>query len=191
MKFLCALFIASCTPVIPTPPPEVVVAKPLLEDLLNTEASAWPTTGWVEDYSFTVQETLKIAPIAKLPCKDGAAVFKSIAKAESGFKRETVYREPAPLNNNSIGLLQLSFTDQKNYGIYCKWANEEDLKHPIRNLYCGVRMLSILEKKNPTLNFYQYGGKYWSVLRALEFWPGKSQSGYERFKASLKLECKD
>ena len=197
MKFLCTLLIVSCTQVVPptmtvpVPPAEVYPPKPLLEDLLNSEASSWPKTGWLEEYSFTVRETLKMAPIAKLPCSDGAAVFKAMAKAESNFKRETFFMEPAPLNIYSIGLLQLSLSDQKNYKIDCKWKSEEDLKHPIRNLYCGVRILSILEKKNPTLNFYQYAGKYFSTLRRLEFWPTKKQSGYQRFKASLDKECKD
>lgn len=197
MKFLCALFIASCTQVIPpvmtvpVPPAEVYPPKPLLEDLLNSSANDWPKAGWVEEYSFTVRETLKRAPIEKLPCHDGAAVFKAIAKAESSFKRETVYMEPAPLHKNSIGLLQLSLSDQKNYRIDCKWKTEDDLKHPIRNLYCGVLMLSILEKKYPTKNFYQYGGLYWSTLRRAQEWPTKKQSGYERFKASLAVECKD
>jgi hypothetical protein len=155
------------------------VPKPTLQDLLATQISKWPTTGWLAEYDFTVQETLKLAPIAKLPCSN---TFQAIAKAESNFKRDTVYMEPAPLHINSIGLLQLSLSDQKNYKLDCKWKTEEDLKHPIKNLYCGVQILSALERKYPALNFYQYGGKYWSTLRQAKYWPGKKQSGYERFK---------
>jgi len=182
MRIIALLLLASCAaPIIPATPQEP--PKPTLQDLLATPKEQWPTVGWVPEYDFAVSETLKLAPITKFPCSN---TFQAIAKAESSFKRESMYMEPAPLFKYSIGLLQLSLSDQKNYRLDCGWVTEDDLKHPIKNLYCGVQILSALEKKYPTLNFYQYGGKYWSVLRKAEFWPGKSQSGYERFKK----ECK-
>lgn len=183
MKYAWLFILSACTtPIVPQPTPEP--PKPTLQDLLATPASQWPLQGWVPEYDFVIRETLKISPITKMPC-DGPTTFRAIAKAESSFKRETMYMEPAPLNKYSIGLLQLSLADQKNYRIDCLWKTEDDLKHPIRNLYCGVQMMSILERKNPTLNFYQYGGKYFSTLRRLQDWPGKKQSGYERFKKEL------
>jgi hypothetical protein len=97
-----------------------------------------------------------------------------------------VFREPAPLNINSVGLLQLSLSDVKNYKAeHLGITSEEDLKDPIKNLQLGLLIMSKLHQKHPTLNVYQVGGKYWSALRWNIYWPGKRQDGFERFRKAL------
>jgi hypothetical protein len=92
-----------------------------------------------------------------------ALFIASIAYPESGYKPTTVFREPAPLNENSIGLLQLS-TSNGAHGAACKFKSESELKEAIPNLRCGLLILKNQIKKHQALftpgYFY-----YWSVLR--------------------------
>lgn len=119
--------------------------------------------GWHQAYSDVV-----IAFNGKLPKLPASRVafIRALATAESGLDPAMVYKEPAPLNKNSVGLLQLSLSDVKNYkqqalGI----ETEEDLKDPIKNLKLGLAILSQLHAFHSEENVYQSGGRYWSVLR--------------------------
>lgn len=164
---------------------------PSLSDLMSTKASQWPLVGWVPEYDIAVKQAAKGLPFPAFPCgKDVVSVVKAMASAESSFKRTTVYQEPPPPKGpgtKSIGLLQLSLGDQKNYKLDCGWKSDEDIKHPIKNLYCGVNMLSKLHQKYPKESFYRSGGRYWSVLRSKTepAWAEKNQSGHQRFLKAL------
>lgn len=68
-------------------------------------------------------------------------LISAIAKMESNFDSACVYREPPPLNVDSIGLMQLSLGD-KSYG--CDFTDEETIKDPRRNLLCAVRIIDRL-----------------------------------------------
>jgi hypothetical protein len=107
-----------------------------------------------------------------------------MATAESGLDRTEVYDEPAP-TPDSVGLLQLSPSDAKNYAFPTAIKSQEDLKDPILNLQLGVWIMGCLAKKHPTENIYQCWGRYWSVLRWDKYWPGKKQDGFKRFQTAL------
>jgi hypothetical protein len=80
---------------------------------------------------------------------------------ESGYNRNLIYMEPAPLYYESIGLLQLSYVDENHY-TFCDLTGEKifDISN---NLYCGVGILNILVGKFGTPIFNN--GHYWSVLQ--------------------------
>lgn len=89
---------------------------------------------------------------------------------ESGWKPATVFKEPAPLNNLSVGLLQLSTSDAKNYKSIPQCAaisTTPGLMDPLKNLDCGIRILAHwVGKDGVVTSVNNYGGsKYWSVLR--------------------------
>ena len=126
-------------------------------------------------YDQLILSTIKDYPLPKLPC-DPVTFIKAIVKAESDYNPNSVYKEPAPLNNLSIGLMQLSLTDQKNWKLDCGWKTEEDLKNGASNISCGIKLLSKLCAKYPKEDILTCGGKYWSTLRP-------SRSGYKRFKS--------
>lgn len=87
---------------------------------------------------------------------------------ESGFRTTASLWEEGDLQQFSIGLLQLSYTDRANYG--CDFANEADIADPSRNLACGVRIMTKLVGKHSAIgarsgNQWLGGAGYWSVLR--------------------------
>lgn len=87
---------------------------------------------------------------------------------ESGFRTTTSLWEKGKLQQFSIGLLQLSYTDRANYG--CDFANEADIADPARNLSCGVRIMTKLVSENGAIGArsgdrWLGGARYWSVLR--------------------------
>lgn len=89
---------------------------------------------------------------------------------ESGWKPTTVFKEPAPLNNESVGLLQLSTSDAKNYASIpqCKpLAVRANLMDPLINIDCGIRILAHWVGKDLVITSLNNSGgsKYWSVLR--------------------------
>lgn len=100
-------------------------------------------------------------------------LISAIAKMESNFDPNTVYGEPPPLNQNSIGLMQLSKTDTS-YG--CDFPTEESIKNPKRNLSCAVRILDRLIHRDDRIggdkdHRKKGGAAYWSTLRVPK--PGK------------------
>jgi hypothetical protein len=87
---------------------------------------------------------------------------------ESNFHTTTSLWEGGDLQQFSIGLLQLSYTDRRNYG--CDFANEADIADPARNLACGVRIMTRLVTQNTAIGTHSEGrwlggARYWSVLR--------------------------
>lgn len=87
---------------------------------------------------------------------------------ESGFRTTTSLWEEGGLQQFSIGLLQLSYTDRANYG--CDFTDEADIADPARNLACGVRIMTRLVSENGAIGTrsgkrWLGGARYWSVLR--------------------------
>lgn len=89
-------------------------------------------------------------------------LLASMAKYESGFDPNQVYRESFGVN--SIGLLQLSVSD-KAYG--CAFKAEADVKDPKKNIECAVKILKKWVPADEVIsNSKNKGGaRYWSVLR--------------------------
>ncbi len=143
----------------------------------------YPVKGWVKEYD----EAIKIMaakfdlPNVGVPIE---IFVRAMATAESGLDRTQVYDEPEG-TNDSVGLMQLSPQDAKNYKFPAVVDSQEDLKNPILNLGLAVWMMGKLHIKHPDENIYQCWGRYWSVLRDERYWPGKKQSGFIRFKKAL------
>ena len=87
---------------------------------------------------------------------------------EFGFRTTASLWEEGRLQQFSIGLLQLSYTDRANHG--CDFTNEADIADPARNLTCGVRIMTRLVSENGAIGVrsgdrWLGGARYWSVLR--------------------------
>lgn len=95
--------------------------------------------------------------------------FTALSYVESGYDASQVYMEPAPLHYESVGLLQLSEVDFKNYG-YPKF----DLKNGYENLRFGIFILNRIAKNRGKVIFDN--DHYWSTLR-----PGRNPTQYQRF----------
>lgn len=100
-------------------------------------------------------------------------LISAVAKEESNFDPNCVFEEPAPLNQKSIGLMQLSTTDTA-YG--CDFPDEDAVKDPNRNLSCAVRILDRLVNRDRRIGGdddhpKKGGAAYWSTLRTAK--PGK------------------
>lgn len=160
-----------------------------LEQLLSTPQENFPLKGWHPDYDLAIELAAKEFPIT-VPCNNPKLFFKSLAFPESAHDRRSTYREPPPLGYDSLGLLQLSLEDEKVYK--CGFKTREDVYHPIRNLYCGVKILNKLQTKYAGKSIYWQGGQYWSVLRNPENWPNrKYYNGLKSFKKEMsKGGCK-
>lgn len=94
-------------------------------------------------------------------------LISAVARMESALDPDCVFEEPPPLNQKSIGLMQLSFTDNS-YG--CNFPDEEAIKDPRRNLSCAVRILDQLVTRDGRIggdrNHWAKGAAaYWSTLR--------------------------
>jgi hypothetical protein len=104
----------------------------------------------------------------------------AVCMAESGCSNTSVYKEPAPLNYESIGLYQLSPEDHRGYP-ECS-PNRADYFIAEKNTECKNAIEKKLRSKYPTLSYQLALGKYWSVLRGPE-WGDKQRTGFARFKS--------
>lgn len=150
-----------------------------IDALLAKDPTQYPKVGWVDDYDKIILATLKLYPVKNLPC-DPLVTIAGIVKAESDFNKNSTYMEGAPLYYSSDGLLQLSIQDED--WAHCGLKSKQDLYNPIRNLYCGIKIMNYNDAHH-TGNFYQVQGHYWSTVRRLEDWPGKDQGGWQTVKA--------
>jgi hypothetical protein len=66
-------------------------------------------------------------------------LISAIAKYESDFNPSASFKEPPPLEEDSIGLMQLSLSDAKDF--HCGFKTEHEIEDPRRNLDCAVRIL--------------------------------------------------
>lgn len=89
-------------------------------------------------------------------------VISQVALYESKWDPADVFNEPAPLNYPSIGLLQLSYEDHAGYS-FCPAKGSKDLKDPLVNLDCGIRILANQVNKRGALTLSS--GVYWSTLK--------------------------
>jgi hypothetical protein len=69
-------------------------------------------------------------------------LISAIAKYESDFNPSASFDEPPPLEEDSIGLMQLSLSDAKDF--HCGFKTESEIEDPRRNLDCAVRILDHL-----------------------------------------------
>ena len=101
-----------------------------------------------------------------------AELVIAMAKYESNWDPDSIYHEPPPLDEDSIGLLQLSYQDAKNYSFPDVLdPAKKSLEDPLINLRCGLVILShwiAIDKVvalGSTSNSAKGGARYWSVLR--------------------------
>lgn len=100
-------------------------------------------------------------------------LISAIAREESNFDPNCEYQEPPPLNQKSLGLMQLSTTDTA-YG--CDFPDEEAVKDPQKNLSCAVRIFARLVNRDGRIggdadHRKEGAARYWSTLRVPA--PGK------------------
>lgn len=93
------------------------------------------------------------------------SVASAVAKKESDFDPNQSYPEGPPLNYNSVGLFQLSQNPQAQECNKEGARNEQDLKNPILNIRCGIRIMGERIASYGKLAGKQGAGSYWSVLR--------------------------
>ncbi|ATC32989.1 hypothetical protein CA606_11975 [Caulobacter vibrioides] len=108
---------------------------------------------------------------AELALKDRALVWRTLltamARPESNFQAAEPYWE-VDQGQYSIGLLQLSLSDEAGYG--CGLKSEADLTRPDVNLACAVKIMTRWVTKDGRIGgdpaYLKLGGaRYWSTLR--------------------------
>jgi hypothetical protein len=107
---------------------------------------------------------------AEMKVKFWAELIVAMAKYESAWKPTTRFKEPAPLNVFSIGLLQLSYEDAAHYPLEPLNPAAKSLEDPLVNLRCAVVILAQLLAKDRVVvgqsgGSHRGGAAYWSVLR--------------------------
>jgi hypothetical protein len=107
----------------------------------------------------------------------------AMAKFESGWNPNDVYLEAD--GQNSVGLLQLSIGDQRNYHLTPSIQSERELKDPLVNIEWAVPILAHWTARDGIIatgvpNHNLGGARYWSVLR------GGSRHHYLEIKALTK-----
>jgi hypothetical protein len=106
-----------------------------------------------------------------LQIKFWAELLVAVAKFESSWNPHDIYHEPHPLNEDSVGLLQLSYQDQANYSLEPLNQGAKSLEDPLVNLRCGVKIFATLVGRDRTVassanGKYRGAAAYWSTLRA-------------------------
>lgn len=107
----------------------------------------------------------------EMQVKFWAELIVGMAKFESGWKPTTRFKEPAPLNVWSIGLLQLSYEDAAHYPLEPLSRDAKSLEYPLVNLRCAVVILAKLLARDRAVvghwgGSHRGGAAYWSVLRS-------------------------
>lgn len=107
----------------------------------------------------------------------------AVTKFESGYKPNMRYFETTFTSKDSVtqeqvyseGLLQLSYQDGKSYKecakafnwsedkLLARTSDEKTIFDPMRNLFCGIRIMDRIIKSKKTLMFDS--GNYWAVLK--------------------------
>lgn len=99
-----------------------------------------------------------------------AELVIAMAKFESNWDPHAIFPEPAPLNIDSVGLLQLSYEDRWNYKLEPLDLEKKSLEDPLVNLRCGIVIMAKLLSKDHlvasgTGKQSRGAARYWSVLR--------------------------
>ena len=188
------LAFAACTP---APPPDPhTPPTPARWDGWHPQSDLW---------SAALLRTLRAAPALldarpadmpafcprydALPREARAAVwlmlFSAVAEKESSFRPGATHRESFAGEDGrpviSRGLLQTSFESTRHYG--CDHATPADTHHPIRNLSCGVRIMTHHVTREGWIGGTPEApgsgaARYWAVLR-----PGHRERPLERIQA--------
>jgi hypothetical protein len=96
-------------------------------------------------------------------------LISAIAERESDFDEDAFLDEPLPLSERSIGLLQLSLSDSRDFG--CAFKTELEIEGARENLRCGVQILRQLVEQDGVIGgapnlAYRGAARYWAVLNA-------------------------
>lgn len=185
-----------------------ITFKPAPVDTPKPFALSWGHQDWSDKVSELVDEKMpsflaatdfeKFCPKFKLfnPSTKKLVIGELIVgmvKYESGFNPNSTYNEPPPLGYPSIGLLQLSYVDKQSYP-FCNLDKAKDnLKDPINNLDCGVKIMAKLIARDGVISSANNKGAsaYWSVLRPLKSGqPRPSYSGIINHVQAKVPECK-
>ena len=99
-----------------------------------------------------------------------AELVIAMAKYESNWNPHAHFREPPPLDVTSLGLLQLSYEDGKQYDLEPLDRDRRSLEDPLVNLRCGVAILAHLVARDGVVaagsgDRSRGAARYWAVLR--------------------------
>lgn len=161
------------------PPPPVVESSRLFS------SRTWPThtLKWLDSYTETVEKSVaQYAPhllTYNLTCPNSKTkvwlgdMFRAAAYAESSYNPRSKMTESSGID--SLGLMQMSYSDGKNYGFAIK-----DLFDPIENITVAVRVMGSLTKNvdaSDPCAFYRAAGRYWATFRTPSCWnPARLQA---------------
>jgi hypothetical protein len=106
-------------------------------------------------------------------------LISAIAKYESSFDADASFDEPPPLSERSIGLLQLSLSDSRDF--HCGFTTEAEIEDPRNNLDCGVRILAQLVLGDQVIG----GGRSDDRLGAAAYWSVLNHHGHPRSRAFI------
>lgn len=159
--------------------------KPWTAQLLTSVEAAIPLLEQADADAFVAGYAGLGAP---LRIKYWAELLVAIAWFESNWNPNNITPEPS-LGVDSIGLLQLSYEDQKSYHLPEPLdPAKKSLQDPLTNLRCGVYIFAHLVSQDKVVEGkdggkYQGAARYWSTIRQQEHL-GEIQS---RVKAALGL----
>jgi len=100
-----------------------------------------------------------------------AELVIALAKYESGWDPHNIFHEPPPLTEDSVGLLQLSYSDANNYVFPDHLSPaQKSLEDPVINIRCGLVILAhwlahdhVVAKGSGGTS--KGAARYWSVIR--------------------------
>ena len=115
-------------------------------------------------------------------------LVKALVLYESNYNPKCYFKEPAPLNYESVGLLQLSYEDTAYKKLIVLNRDKKTLEDPINNLCGGLRILAFLINRDGaiTTSKNKGGAAYWSTLREKRGLP-KVLATLKKFLAEEKL----
>ncbi len=117
--------------------------------------------------SIVPSDAARFFPNGQVSLRGWLNIIGGIIKKESNFKPGLVFREPAPLNYNSVGLLQLSQVDAE---ARARGYSENDLKDPYKNIEVGIKIMERQLLKDKCIsckvgNTWKGLAAYWSTIR--------------------------
>lgn len=162
----------------PPPPPELLVSG-LAWEINHTERLAWsaelrkqvksnlPSFDKATDWADFCPSYANLHVDGRVEVIATLAV--AIARFESNYDPGKIYREPAPLNVDSVGLFQLSYEDRLTGCVVDRAA--KSLEDPINTIRCAVPHMARFIAKDKLVTAGSTGAnalglaRYWSVMR--------------------------
>lgn len=182
------LFLIGCTTTVvqksPEPLPKLSWNKPEWDQKLYTDVQAnlelFSKAKDIESFCpkyHSLSEGEKVHAISEL--------IVGMVRYESNFKPNTKFMEPAPLNYESIGLLQLSYEDKRGYPNCNLDRAKKNLEDPINNLDCGLKIMAKLLTRHGVLSSPDHKGlsAYWAVMRPIK--KGQPRASFNGIKQRL------